>query len=259
MAISKKFFVDIDLQGNGLNNSTIGANSEINSKAGAFQYNTLTNRLEYYNGSVKEEVANLNDITSIIGALVFQGTVNCAGATPDPDITSDASVLTGQFWIVSGAGTFLGEAVQNGDLIIANIDNPGATLANWSIVQGNTVIATEEVAGITYLASAAQVATGTETGAYAVNPATLQGKIAAQSYRTELESGAWTLVDGVYEATVTHNIEGTSYPVVTFTDENGRTVECVYEAITGTTLKVYSNILPSVIGVSLSAATVYGH
>jgi len=176
MAISKKFFVDIDLQGNGLNNSTVGANANM-TKAGSFQYNAAETRLEYFNGSLVEQVANLSDISAVTGGLILQGAYDAATNTPN---ITDGNALKGYFWVVTVAGTFLGETVQVGDSIIAKVDEAGALLTDWLILQGNVVIATTEVAGITYLATQEQVNGGTETGAYAVTPATLQGKIDAQ-------------------------------------------------------------------------------
>jgi hypothetical protein len=173
MAISKKFFVDIDLQGNGLNNSTVGANANM-TKAGSFQYNAAETRLEYFNGSLVEQVANLSDIAAVTGGLILQGGYDAATNTPD---IADGNALKGYFWVVTVAGTFLGETVQVGDSIIAKVDEAGALLTDWLILQGNVVIATTEVAGITYLATQEQVNGGTETGAYAVTPATLQGKL----------------------------------------------------------------------------------
>jgi len=376
MAISKKSFVNLDLQGNSLVNPTIGLNSNM-TKEGSFQYNAAEFRLEYFNGTLVEQVANLTDIAAVTGGLIFQGGYD--PTTNTPDITVDnGTVFKGFFWVATVAGTFLGETVQVGDSIIAKQDNPGTTAANWLILQGNVVIATDTVDGIVRLATQTEVNDGTEGGAVVVTPATLQGKIDAQitpeinskvsksgdtmtqnldmggnnlvganfvganylttntgssiildapldgnnattiinlpsptnggdaanktyvddqastaqanaeayadslapnydpagaaataesnantytdnaisfqSYRTELESGAWTLVGDVYEATVTHNITNTSYPVVTFTDAKEMTVELVYQAISGAAIKVYSNILPTFIGVSLSAA-----
>jgi len=171
----KKFFVDINLQGNKLANSVVGANSSMTT-AGAFQYNA--GRLEYYNGATVQEVANLADIAAVTGGLILQGGYNAS--TNTPDIAADSSVLKGFFWVVTAAGTFLGEAVQVGDSIIAKQDNPGATAANWLILQGNVVIATDSVDGISRLATQAEANDGTEGGAVVITPATLQGKIDAQ-------------------------------------------------------------------------------
>lgn len=171
----KKFFVDINLQGNKLVNPVVGSNSSMTAE-GSFQYNA--GRLEYYNGSTVQEVANLNDIAAVTGGLILQGGYDAD--TNTPDIAADASVLKGFFWVVTAAGSFLGEAVQVGDSIIAKQDNPGATAANWLILQGNVVIATDSVDGISRLATQAEADAGTEGGAVVITPATLQGKIDAQ-------------------------------------------------------------------------------
>ena len=171
----KKFFVDINLQGNKLVNPVVGSNSSMTAE-GSFQYNA--GRLEYYNGTSVQEVANLNDIAAVTGGLILQGGYDAA--TNTPDIAADASVLKGFFWVVTAAGSFLGEAVQVGDSIIAKQDNPGATAANWLILQGNVVIATDSVDGISRLATQAEADAGTEGGAVVITPATLQGKIDAQ-------------------------------------------------------------------------------
>lgn len=170
MAISKKSFVNLDLQGNSLVNPTIGLNSNM-TKEGSFQYNAAEFRLEYFNGTLVEQVANLTDIAAVTGGLIFQGGYD--PTTNTPDITVDnGTVLKGFFWVATAAGTFLGENVQVGDSIIAKQDNPGTTAANWLILQGNVVIATDTVDGIVRLATQAEVDAGTEGGAVVLTPAT---------------------------------------------------------------------------------------
>lgn len=173
MAVDKKFFVDINLQGNALNNATIGSNSDM-TKGGSFQYNGT--RLEYYNGSVVQQVADLSDISAVTGGLIFQG-----GYDPTTNIPNiaDGTAKKGYFWVATAAGTFLGEAVQVGDSLIATVDEAGASIGDWLILQGNVVIATDTVDGIVRLATQAEVDAGTEGGAVVVTPATLQVKVDA--------------------------------------------------------------------------------
>jgi len=170
----KNFFVDINLQGNKLANSTVGANSSM-TVGGSFQY--AEGRLEYFDGATVQEVANLSDISAITGGLIFQGGYD--PTTNTPDIT-DGTALKGFFWAATNAGSFLGESVQVGDSIIAKVDNAGATINDWLILQGNVVIATDTVDGIVRLGTQTEVNDGTEGGAVVVTPATLQGKIDAQ-------------------------------------------------------------------------------
>ena len=72
----------------------------------------------------------------------FQGGYNAATNTPDLDVAPDSDIQNGWFWAVTTAGTFFSEAVQIGDLIFANTDNPGATFGNWTVVQSGSDIAT---------------------------------------------------------------------------------------------------------------------
>jgi hypothetical protein len=170
----KKFFVDINLQGSALTNATIGTNSSL-TKAGSFGFDGT--RLQYFDGGNVREVANLSDISAVTGGLIFQGGYDASTNTPD---IADGNALKGFFWAVTVAGTFLGEAVQVGDSIVAKVDEAGATLSDWLILQGNVVIATDEVDGIVRLANQGEANDGTESGAVVITPATLQGKIDAQ-------------------------------------------------------------------------------
>jgi hypothetical protein len=49
-------------------------------------------------------------------------------------------------WIISVAGTLGGEAVQIGDSIIANTDNPGQTASNWNHLNANISYVPENIA-----------------------------------------------------------------------------------------------------------------
>jgi len=167
MAVDKKFFVDINLQGNALNNATIGSNSDM-TKGGSFRFDGT--RLEYFDGSSTQSVANLADIAAVTGGLILQGGYNAS--TETPNIIGTPGVLKGFFWVVTEAGSFLGESVQVGDSIIAKVDAAGATINDWLILQGNVVIATDSVDGIVRLATQAEVDAGTEGGAVVLTPAT---------------------------------------------------------------------------------------
>jgi hypothetical protein len=173
----KKFFVDINLQGSALTNAKIGTNTGIGSTEGAFGYDSGSHRLQYFNGTATQNVANLSDISAVTGGLIFQGGYD--PTTDTPNIT-DGSALKGFFWAATAAGGFLGESVQVGDSIVAKVDNAGATIADWLILQGNIVIANDEVDGISRLATQTEAIDGTEAGAVVITPATLQGKIDAQ-------------------------------------------------------------------------------
>jgi hypothetical protein len=80
---------------------------------------------------------------SNLGQSVFQGGYNAATNTPDLDVAPSSLIKKGWFWAVTVKGTFFAEVVQPGDLIYANQDNPGATFANWTVVQSGQDIAGE--------------------------------------------------------------------------------------------------------------------
>jgi hypothetical protein len=182
MAVDKKFFVDINLQGNALNNATIGSNSDM-TKGGSFRFDGT--RLEYFDGSSVQSVANLADISAVTGGLILQGGYNAA--TETPNITS-GSALKGFFWVVTEAGSFLGESVQIGDSIIAKVDAAGASISDWLILQGNVVIATDTVDGIVRLATQEEVDAGTEGGAVVLTPATFESSQQLSDLREDITS-----------------------------------------------------------------------
>jgi hypothetical protein len=182
MAVDKKFFVDINLQGNALNNATIGSNSDM-TKGGSFRFDGT--RLEYFDGSSVQSVANLADISAVTGGLILQGGYNAA--TETPNITS-GSALKGFFWVVTEAGSFLGESVQVGDSIIAKVDAAGASIGDWLILQGNIVTATDEVEGIVRLATQEEVDGGVEGGAVVLTPATFESSSQLSNIRTDISN-----------------------------------------------------------------------
>ena len=79
---------------------------------------------------------------SNLGQSVFQGGYNAATNTPDLDTAPSNLIKKGWFWAVTVTGDFFTETVQPGDLIYADQDDPGATFANWVVVQSGQDIAT---------------------------------------------------------------------------------------------------------------------
>ena len=75
------------------------------------------------------------------GALIFQGGYNAATNVPDLDVSPSALIKQGWTYAVTAAGSFFGETVEDGDLLIAESDAPTA-LASWTVVQNNVGVAT---------------------------------------------------------------------------------------------------------------------
>lgn len=124
--------------------------------------------------------SKINDLISalqnaVTGALVFKGGYDAATNTPNLTTPSAGAVLQGFTYVVTVAGSFHGEAVQVGDMIIAKQDNPTA-LAHWTLVNKNIpdiLDASETQKGIVELATGAESLTGTDN-TRAVHPAGLK-------------------------------------------------------------------------------------
>jgi hypothetical protein len=84
--------------------------------------------------------------SSVAGGLVYQGGYNASTNTPDLT-TSPNSILKGWTYTVTADGTFFGEQLRVGDVLIAEQDNPSA-LANWTTVQNNIDLASLTQVGI---------------------------------------------------------------------------------------------------------------
>ena len=185
--------------------------------AGQFWENTTEKRWKWYDGTSVQVVANLSDITS---AIKFKGGYDAATNTPNLDSSpAPGTILQGDFYYVTVAGTFYTEAVDIGDALIANVDNP-ASLSDWTILQDNVGQATETVAGIARIATQAEVNTGTDDTTI-VTPLKLATNLATYGFTTkfavDLDSTdpnvARVFAGGETTFTVTHGL-GTSETVV---------------------------------------------
>ena len=96
------------------------------------------------NPTASQDAATKNYVDTTFagsGALIFQGGYNAATNTPDLDVSPSASIKQGWTYAVTAAGNFFTEAVEDGDLLIAESDAP-TTLAAWTVVQNNIGVAT---------------------------------------------------------------------------------------------------------------------
>ena len=83
---------------------------------------------------------------AVVGGLVYQGGYNASTNSPDLT-TSPNTILKGWTYTVTADGTFFGEQLRVGDVLIAEIDSP-TTLADWTTVQNNIDIASASQIGI---------------------------------------------------------------------------------------------------------------
>jgi len=83
---------------------------------------------------------------AVVGGLVYQGGYDAATNTPDLT-TSPNSILKGWTYTVTVDGTFFGEQLRVGDVLIAEVNDPSA-LTDWTTVQNNIDLASLTQVGI---------------------------------------------------------------------------------------------------------------
>jgi hypothetical protein len=152
---------------------------------------------------------------AVTGQLVYQGGYNAATNTPDLT-TSPNSILRGWTYTVTAAGTFFGEAVEVGDLLIAEINNPSA-LTDWTTVQNNVDLATDSIPGIANFPTAGGLSvasgavslpdTGAIAGSYTIPDITVdaKGRVTAISNATTGFVSDFSSTAGTF-VTVTNNV-----------------------------------------------------
>jgi hypothetical protein len=88
---------------------------------------------------------------SVVGGLVYQGGYNASTNSPALSGASNIALTKGWVYTVTIAGTFIGTAVEIGDVIIVETDiaaNSNPPVTDFTIVQRNVDLATNTVAGI---------------------------------------------------------------------------------------------------------------
>jgi hypothetical protein len=83
---------------------------------------------------------------AVVGGLVYQGGYDANLNSPDLT-TSPNSILKGWTYTVIADGTFFGEQLRVGDVLIAEVDDPSA-LGDWTTVQNNIDLASLTQVGI---------------------------------------------------------------------------------------------------------------
>ena len=79
--------------------------------------------------------------SSVVGGLIYQGGYNAALNTPNLDSPPTIpGISVGWAFTVIADGNFFTESVSVGDFLIAEVSNP-TTLADWTVVQSNTNLA----------------------------------------------------------------------------------------------------------------------
>ena len=189
--------------------------------AGQLWYNSTDGRPKIQNAGGTESLAFLSDIT---GAVTFKGGYDAGANTPNLDSSPGAGTINqGDFYYVTAAGNFYTEAVEVGDALIANVDNP-ASLSDWTRVQFNVDQATEATRGIAEIATQVETDAGTDDTRI-VTPLKLAAYISSLGITTKfavnLDSAdanvTRAFAGGQTTFTVTHNL-GTTDIVVAITE-----------------------------------------
>lgn len=94
---------------------------------------------------------------------------------------ASGGTMKGDYWYVSVAGSAGGEAFNVGDMVIAKINGAStSSAADWIKLEVNRDQATTTVLGVVYLATGAEVNTGTDA-VKVVTPSTLSGRTATET------------------------------------------------------------------------------
>ena len=162
------------------------------------------------------DTVGLTGLSGHSGSVIGIATIATAGS-PGGSI----GIETGWTYTVVADGTFYGEAVGIGDVLISETENP-ASLVNWTTVQNNID-----------LASANQVGIGNVAGGTGISVAYASGTATVTNTDTNTSNTATgTITAGQLSGTVTHAF-GQNTLVQTFDAGSGATVFC--DVVRGTT------------------------
>ena len=214
---------------------------------------------------------------SVVGGLVYQGGYNASTNTPALSGASNIALTKGWVYTVTVAGTFIGTAVEIGDVIIVEVDiaaNSNPAITDFTIVQRNVDLATNTVAGIasfptangfaTMTGGAAQLSAGAAVTAIGSASETVTittdafGKVTAASEQSisitaSQVSNFNTAVDTQIQATEFKanigNGAATSFAVT----HNLATRDCIVEVYDNTT---YETVMTKVVRTTTNSVTV---
>jgi hypothetical protein len=192
---------------------------------------------------------------SVVGALVYQGGYNAS--TNSPDLTSSPnSIKKGWTYTVTSDGSFFGEQVRVGDVLISEANDPSA-LAAWTTVQNNIDLASASQVGIGNVAVSStpaldglqvQYSSGTATVGLDINSLTTEttfdqantflpvytsigsarnAKIKITDLATEISesnSASGTIAAASTSGTITHNLDSFDVIVQIFDNVTKETV-----------------------------------
>jgi hypothetical protein len=160
---------------------------------------------------------------AIVGGLVYQGGYDAATNTPDLT-TSPNSILKGWTYTVTADGTFFGEQLRVGDVLIAEINSPSG-LTDWTTVQNNID-----------LASLTQVGIGNVNAGTGINVVYNSGTATVTNTDTNSSN---TYADTITDtATITHGLNSSDVIVQLYDVTTGETVYADVDRISTTQVTI---------------------
>ena len=115
--------------------------------------NSLASKLDMNNNKITEvatgtastDAVNLGQVELLVaGVGVFKGSYNAGTNSPALEGSSNIALDQGDYFVVSVAGSFLGEALEPGDFIFANnaiAANSSPAISNYTVVQADDNVA----------------------------------------------------------------------------------------------------------------------
>ena len=126
-------------------NLTVIADASVGGDLSVTGTGSFTGEVTVPTATAGTSAPNLAQVNGLIaGVGIFQGSYNAATNTPALEGASNIALDTGDYFVVSVSGSFLGEALEPGDFIFANNDIAAGTspaLSNYTVVQADDNVA----------------------------------------------------------------------------------------------------------------------
>lgn len=167
---------------------------------------------------------------AVTGALSYQGGYNASTNVPDLT-TSPNSIKKGFTYTVTASGTFFGENLEVGDVLIAEIDNP-TDLNAWTTVQNNVDLADLTTVGIGNVNAGTGISVSYSSGTATVTN--------TDTNSSNTDSGQITA--GQTSGTVNHGFSTTNVIVQTYLDNASENYPTVFCDITRSTSSVTATV-----------------
>ena len=167
---------------------------------------------------------------AVTGALSYQGGYNASTNVPDLT-TSPNSIKKGFTYTVTASGTFFGENLEVGDVLIAEIDNP-TDLNAWTTVQNNVDLADLTTVGIGNVNAGTGISVTYSSGTATV----------ANTDTNSSNTGSGQITAGQTSGTVNHSFSTTNVIVQTYLNNETENYPTVFCDITRSTSSVTATV-----------------